>query len=29
MDLEVSGLEWPGLLGAGKSAVVNSYDRSR
>ena len=29
MDWEVSGLEWPGLLGSGKPAVVNCYDRSR
>ena len=26
MDWEVSGLEWPGFLGAGKPAVVNCYD---
>ena len=29
MDWEVSGWEWPGLLGGGKPAVVNCYDMSR
>ena len=29
MDWEVSGWEWPGLLGGSKPAVVNCYDKGR